>query len=118
MPEQNYPIPESPVYDPIIRALQDSDPGRATTIFNPLFERLIENTHALKLLLNVLQQNSATLESPAFTGAPTAPTADDKSNDTQIANTEFVCSAITNTLQAAGSSSLGSAFLGSIFLGV
>lgn len=48
MADTNYPIPEQPVYNPNIRALQDSDPARASTIFNPLFERLIENTHAVK----------------------------------------------------------------------
>lgn len=50
MAERNYPVPEKPVYDPEIRALQDSDPASASTVFNPLFERLITNIHALKLL--------------------------------------------------------------------
>lgn len=50
MAERNYPIPANPVYDPEIRALQDSDPASASSVFNPLFERLITNIHALKLL--------------------------------------------------------------------
>ena len=44
----NYPVPEQPVYNPNIRQLQDSDPARASTIFNPLFTQLIENIHAVK----------------------------------------------------------------------
>jgi hypothetical protein len=50
--ENNYPIPENPVFNMNIRALQDSDPASASTIFNPLIERLIENLCALKLLLD------------------------------------------------------------------
>ena len=52
MAENNYPIPENPVFNMNIRALQDSDPASASTIFNPLIERLIENLCALKLLLD------------------------------------------------------------------
>ena len=50
MAEQNYPIPENPVYDPNIRALQDSDPASASSVFNPLLVQLISNIHAVKLL--------------------------------------------------------------------
>ncbi len=52
MAENNYPIPENPVFNMNIRALQDSDPASASAIFNPLIERLIENLCALKLLLD------------------------------------------------------------------
>lgn len=45
----NYPIPENPEYLTEIRALEDSDPARATTIFNPLFEVIINNIHYTKL---------------------------------------------------------------------
>ena len=55
MADTNYPIPEQPVYNPNIRALQDSDPARASTVFNPLFERLIENTHAVKKAADAAQ---------------------------------------------------------------
>lgn len=48
MADTYYPIPENPQYNTEIRALQDSDPASATDIFNPLVERLIENTHAVK----------------------------------------------------------------------
>jgi hypothetical protein len=40
----------------------------------------------------------ALLESPALTGTPTAPTATAGTNDTQIANTQFVSTAISNAL--------------------
>ena len=52
MAENNYPIPENPVFNMDIRALQDSDPASASGTFNPLIERLIENLCALKLLLD------------------------------------------------------------------
>ena len=48
MPDPTYNIPDNPEYKPEIRALQDSDPARASTVFNPLIERLIENTHAVR----------------------------------------------------------------------
>lgn len=50
MAERNYPVPEKPVYDPNIRALQNSDPANADTVFNPLLAHLISNIHAVKLL--------------------------------------------------------------------
>ena len=50
MAENNYPIPKNPVYDPNIRALQNSDPANADTVFNPLLAQLISNIHAVKLL--------------------------------------------------------------------
>ena len=49
MADANYPIEQNPVYDPNIRALQDTDPARATTVFNPLLGKIINNTHAVKL---------------------------------------------------------------------
>ena len=50
MAENYYPIPKNPVYDPNIRALQNSDPANADTVFNPLLAQLISNIHAVKLL--------------------------------------------------------------------
>ena len=50
MAEEYYSLPEAPVYNAEeIRKIQDSDPVRASTIVNPVVERLIENTHAVKL---------------------------------------------------------------------
>ena len=45
----NYIIPENPQYTAEIRKLENTDPGNAETILNPLVETLIENTHAVKL---------------------------------------------------------------------
>ena len=44
-----YVIPENLQYDPIIRKLKVSDPAHAETIFNPLFQQIINNIHAVKL---------------------------------------------------------------------
>ncbi len=46
----NYLIEESPEYDNEIRKLEDTDPARASTIFNPLFSKIINNVEALKNL--------------------------------------------------------------------
>lgn len=56
MADTNYPVPDQPVYNPNIRALQDSDPARASTIFNPLFIQLIENIHAVKKAADAAQE--------------------------------------------------------------
>lgn len=70
MADTNYPIPEQPVYNPNIRALQDSDPARASTIFNPLFERLIENTHAVKKVADAAQAAAEEAVESAGTAIP------------------------------------------------
>lgn len=51
----NYPIPENPVYNPEITQLQDTDPASATNTFNPLFQKLINNTHAVKKTADALK---------------------------------------------------------------
>lgn len=48
MADEIYAVPENPLYNPNIRKLQDSDPAQASTIFNPLVQRLIENIAAVK----------------------------------------------------------------------
>ena len=45
-----------------------------------------------------LQTDKANLESPDLTGTPTAPTAEDDTNTTQIATTEFVTTAVSNAV--------------------
>ena len=47
-------------------------------------------------------ESVAQIDSPAFTGNPTAPTPDPGDNDTSIATTEFVKEAIDNAIAAAG----------------
>lgn len=51
MAEEYYPVFLEPKYREYIRKLQDSDPASASTVFNPLIERLIENTAAVKRML-------------------------------------------------------------------
>ncbi|EGS2998007.1 phage tail protein, partial [Escherichia coli] len=60
---------------------------------DPKFSETINNALALK----------APLASPAFTGTPTAPTASQGTNSTQIANTAFVKAAITTLINGAPS---------------
>lgn len=45
-----YIIPEEPVYNPSLRALKNTDPANAETVFNPLLLQMICNTHATYLL--------------------------------------------------------------------
>ena len=44
---------------------------------------------AISLILALLEDVYATLESPAFTGSPTAPTPADTDNSTRVAPTAF-----------------------------
>ena len=58
----------------------------------------LEDQSDLYTVLTALQNGvnaAATLNNPAFTGVPTAPTAQDNTNTTQIATTAFVQNAIT-----------------------
>ena len=55
----------------------------------------IKGAMAQKDAVTSVQQSKADLESPAFTGTPTAPTAVSGTNNTQIATTAFVKSEIT-----------------------
>lgn len=55
MEEEKYIIPANPEYSEEIRKLQDSDPASASTVFNPLIERLIENITAVRRMLTADQ---------------------------------------------------------------
>lgn len=82
-----------------INALINGAPGTMDTLKeiaaainnDPKFSETINNALALK----------APLASPAFTGTPTAPTASQGTNSTQIANTAFVKAAITTLINGA-----------------
>lgn len=82
-----------------INALINGAPGTMDTLKeiaaainnDPKFSETINNALALK----------APLASPAFTGIPTAPTASQGANSTQIANTAFVKAAITTLINGA-----------------
>ncbi|WP_447345671.1 tail fiber protein [Salmonella enterica] len=82
-----------------INALINGAPGTMDTLKeiaaainnDPKFSETINNALALK----------APLASPVFTGIPTAPTASQGANSTQIANTAFVKAAITTLINGA-----------------
>ena len=44
----NYDIPVTPVYDGAIRKLENTDKASATDVFNPLFQKIINNVAAVK----------------------------------------------------------------------
>lgn len=44
-----YEVLDKPEYDSVIRKLKTSDPANADTVFNPLFQQVINNIHAVKL---------------------------------------------------------------------
>ena len=48
MADKKYDIDDNCGYDPDIRKLENSDPGNAETVFNPLFQKVISNIHNLK----------------------------------------------------------------------
>lgn len=53
--------------------------------------------------ISEIEENFATLDSPELTGTPTCPTADASLSNTQIANTKFVKTAISNLVNSAPS---------------
>ena len=54
MPESYYNPAQSPEYTVQIRRLQNSDPGNAEEVFNPLFQKLVDNIHANHLYLSLI----------------------------------------------------------------
>lgn len=58
----NYEVPENPTYDANIRKLEDTDPASASTIFNPLIQQLVTNTHAVKKAVDDLSDNTSGIE--------------------------------------------------------
>ncbi len=84
------------------RALASDISGKLSVANTTLTELNYVNgvTSSIQTQLNTLNTNKANLASPNFTGTPTAPTAATGANDTQIANTAFVNTAITNGISA------------------
>lgn len=67
----NYDIPTNPTYNATIRKLEDTDPASASTIFNPLIQQLIENTHAVKKSVDELKMFVLAISfSPSMRGMP------------------------------------------------
>lgn len=54
------------------------------------------DTNTVKKYVDAAMKNRASLASPAFSGTPTAPTADKGTNSTQIATTAFVQTAVSS----------------------
>lgn len=67
----NYEIPTNPTYNTEIRKLEDTDPASATSIFNPLIQQLINNTHAVKKSVDELKMFALAITfSPTMKGMP------------------------------------------------
>lgn len=59
MEEQIYELSKNPVYNEAIRKLQNTDPANASTVFNPLVQAILENIHAVKLLMEKMMEQKA-----------------------------------------------------------
>ena len=67
----NYDVPTNPTYNANIRKLEDTDPASASTIFNPLIQQLITNTHAVKKSVDELKMFVLAISfSPSMKGMP------------------------------------------------
>jgi uncharacterized protein (UPF0333 family) len=64
---------------------------------------LLDDADAAAQRITLGLSDLAALDSPAFTGTPTAPTAASSTNTTQIATTAYTRNAVKNVLNAAGS---------------
>ncbi|GEM_PF-607451 len=83
-----------------IAALVNSSPGALDTL-SELAAALGNDPNFATTMLNALAAK-APLASPALTGKPTAPTAPQASNDTQLATTEFVTRALAPAILMRG----------------
>ncbi|QMQ39069.1 tail fiber protein (plasmid) [Escherichia coli] len=82
-----------------INALINGAPGTMDTLKE--IAAAINNDPNFSTTINNALDLKAPLASPAFTGTPTAPTASQGTNSTQIANTAFVKAAITALINGA-----------------
>ena len=79
------------------------DENGLSTLWNQIENNFISSDN-IEVIINAIDTVKADKESPEFTGIPTAPTANPKTNTTQIATTEFVNTAISDAVFAAGGS--------------
>ena len=79
------------------------DENGLSTLWNQIENNFISSDN-IEVIINAIDTVKADKESPEFTGVPTAPTASPKTNTTQIATTEFVNTAISDAVFAAGGS--------------
>lgn len=59
MADENYTLPEVPVYREAIRKILNEDPVNAEEILNPLVQALLENIHFVKLLAEAKAESTA-----------------------------------------------------------
>lgn len=85
-------LPESSSFDAGVYQLETTDPviGGPSGASNAPLKNLANRTRYLKDQVDTLASSKAPLASPDFTGAPTAPTAPQGTNTTQLATTAFV----------------------------
>lgn len=90
-------LPESSTFDAGVYQLELTDPviGGPSGVSNAPLKNLANRTKYLKDQVDSLASTKAPLASPAFTGAPTVPTAAAGTNTTQAASTAFVSAAVS-----------------------
>lgn len=82
-----------------------NNPYYANTIpFTAPFGSIVSTANTIQLAIQDLETRKATLSSPALIGTPTAPTATNDTNSTQIATTAFVKNIITSGTSVYGGS--------------
>lgn len=89
-------LPESSTFDAGVYQLELTDPviGGPSGVSNAPLKNLANRTKYLKDHVDALESSRAPLASPALTGTPTAPTAANGTNTTQLATTAFVQAAV------------------------
>lgn len=89
-------LPETATWDAGVYQIETTDPvlGGPTGVTNAPLKNLANRTAYLKEAVEMLGTQKAPIASPAFTGAPTAPTAAPGTNTTQLSTTAFVLTAV------------------------
>ena len=90
---------------------RSSTPGKLPTIVDIVVGELAMNTYDGKLFMHMNNGTDSIIEigaldSPAFTGTPTAPTAPSTTNSDQIATTAYVTTAVNNVALASNSNNI------------
>lgn len=99
-------ITEQPQWEDDVYLIEKQDKvlGGELGVINIQAKQLANRTNYLKDKVDVINRDRtgyAPKASPAFTGVPTAPTANPNTNNTQIATTEFVKTAVANLVGSA-----------------
>ncbi len=89
-------LPETATWDAGVYQIETTDPvlGGPNGTSNAPLKNLANRTAYLKAQADALAAGKAPLDSPALTGTPTAPTAAEGANTTQLATTAFVKTAV------------------------